>query len=104
MFWFCMCSFVLFFFNDTATTEIYTLSLHDALPILVQLRPVDEDRAATLVEHDAVQAIEKVGLVLDDGPAERSTPVLLRRVRLGEVVLRDEEVLRSELRVGVTVK
>src|SRR6267154_6002930 len=24
----------LFFFNDTATTEIYTLSLHDALPIL----------------------------------------------------------------------
>src|SRR4030066_2139613 len=26
-------SSVLFFFNDTATTEIYTLSLHDALPI-----------------------------------------------------------------------
>src|SRR3712207_314825 len=26
-------SFILFFFNDTATTEIYTLSLHDALPI-----------------------------------------------------------------------
>src|SRR3712207_7482011 len=26
-------SYVLFFFNDTATTEIYTLSLHDALPI-----------------------------------------------------------------------
>src|SRR5476649_3035575 len=27
-----------FFFNDTATTEIYTLSLHDALPILCDLR------------------------------------------------------------------
>src|SRR5256885_15805761 len=26
-------AFVFFFFNDTATTEIYTLSLHDALPI-----------------------------------------------------------------------
>src|SRR3989442_4854958 len=26
-----------FFFNDTATTEIYTLSLHDALPICLQL-------------------------------------------------------------------
>src|SRR6266496_6858747 len=26
--------FLFFFFNDTATTEIYTLSLHDALPIL----------------------------------------------------------------------
>src|SRR5581483_5641434 len=28
------CFFFFFFFNDTATTEIYTLSLHDALPIL----------------------------------------------------------------------
>src|SRR5438093_10685250 len=27
-----------FFFNDTATTEIYTLSLHDALPITAQTR------------------------------------------------------------------
>ena len=27
---------MLFFFNDTATTEIYTLSLHDALPISQQ--------------------------------------------------------------------
>ena len=27
------CGVVFFFFNDTATTEIYTLSLHDALPI-----------------------------------------------------------------------
>ena len=31
-----MCSFF-FFFNDTATTEIYTLSLHDALPISADL-------------------------------------------------------------------
>src|SRR2546422_6874810 len=29
----CSSIFFLFFFNDTATTEIYTLSLHDALPI-----------------------------------------------------------------------
>ena len=26
---------IIFFFNDTATTEIYTLSLHDALPISI---------------------------------------------------------------------
>src|SRR2546422_11662243 len=32
--------FFFFFFNDTATTEIYTLSLHDALPIL---RPMPRD-------------------------------------------------------------
>src|SRR5256886_17151117 len=30
-----------FFFNDTATTEIYTLSLHDALPIWRRLRAGD---------------------------------------------------------------
>ena len=29
--------FFAFFFNDTATTEIYTLSLHDALPILSKI-------------------------------------------------------------------
>src|SRR5690554_7428995 len=35
---------IFFFFNTTATTEIYTLSLHDALPILVQavMLAVDE--------------------------------------------------------------
>jgi len=30
--------FFFFFFNDTATTEIYTLSLHDALPIWSELK------------------------------------------------------------------
>ena len=32
------CDFIFFFFNDTATTEIYTLSLHDALPIWLQIK------------------------------------------------------------------
>src|ERR1041384_8758841 len=31
--------FLFFFFNDPATTEIYTLSLHDALPISTDRRP-----------------------------------------------------------------
>src|SRR3712207_7127645 len=31
--------FSVFFFNDTATTEIYTLSLHDALPICLGVLP-----------------------------------------------------------------
>src|SRR5437588_11137016 len=31
----CPTNFIFFFFNDTATTEIYTLSLHDALPIFL---------------------------------------------------------------------
>src|SRR5689334_25139576 len=33
LFFYSAVSFFFFFFNDTATTEIYTLSLHDALPI-----------------------------------------------------------------------
>src|SRR3712207_7551581 len=33
-----------FFFNDTATTEIYTLSLHDALPICVEARRPAQSR------------------------------------------------------------
>src|SRR2546430_8690119 len=35
---------LLFFFNDTATTEIYTLSLHDALPISLHLQPELSDK------------------------------------------------------------
>ena len=38
-----------FFFNDTATTEIYTLSLHDALPILaIFTRRVPVENVKTL--------------------------------------------------------
>src|SRR5208283_6161732 len=44
---FCFC-FFFFFFNDTATTEIYTLSLHDALPISGQLHPPGPRRPARL--------------------------------------------------------
>src|SRR5258708_13318108 len=43
-----MCSF--FFFNDTATTEIYTLSLHDALPILMTI-------AACLSQNNEVSVL-----------------------------------------------
>src|SRR5256885_11178423 len=48
-----------FFFNDTATTEIYTLSLHDALPIYDHGGAVGPSRAA---RHDLL--LEPVG----DGP------------------------------------
>src|SRR3712207_7918135 len=39
-----------FFFNDTATTEIYTLSLHDALPIY-RGKSVDTDIAFNMVRY-----------------------------------------------------
>src|SRR5256885_15824449 len=41
-----------FFFNDTATTEIYTLSLHDALPILVS-SPGQRRRSGMRCERQA---------------------------------------------------
>src|SRR5436305_6582157 len=41
-------SHVSFFFNDTATTEIYTLSLHDALPIYSRINTDDNMRASIL--------------------------------------------------------
>src|SRR2546430_17663297 len=46
-----------FFFNDTATTEIYTLSLHDALPILS--RPCSEAPRPTCQAHWAGWAAER---------------------------------------------
>src|SRR5256885_9354569 len=76
---------LLFFFNDTATTEIYTLSLHDALPIWLEapacellepggrllqaeepLRRQDDERTGPLVQRLAPQQME----VLSRGRAE----------------------------------
>ena len=50
-----------FFFNDTATTEIYTLSLHDALPICVDELVID-------MEKEALKMVE-----IMSGDRERST-------------------------------
>src|SRR3989442_5381 len=46
---------LLFFFNDTATTEIYTLSLHDALPISHSVRRVAAIRGGDRVDGDRVR-------------------------------------------------
>src|SRR6266699_6957763 len=43
--------FYFFFFNDTATTEIYTLSLHDALPISSTNRVVAEYLLAEMLDR-----------------------------------------------------
>src|SRR5256885_17262162 len=56
---------IFFFFNDTATTEIYTLSLHDALPIsrgggvTAQRRPLPE--SAVLPHRRGAQAADRPG-------------------------------------------
>src|SRR3712207_7002948 len=53
-----------FFFNDTATTEIYTLSLHDALPISWDLS--DED-VHTALERRLREVVGDVALKLHTG-------------------------------------
>src|SRR5258706_13643760 len=57
-------SSIFFFFNDTATTEIYTLSLHDALPICLQSQsrvPTIQILECVLVDpqHDVLQWLKR---------------------------------------------
>src|SRR2546422_5311375 len=47
----CSLSPFFFFFNDTATTEIYTLSLHDALPISAATDPRQHPPRVRLLPH-----------------------------------------------------
>src|SRR2546426_4738957 len=47
-----------FFFNDTATTEIYTLSLHDALPIFLSGVEVEVPRAGGGVQGARVRVLD----------------------------------------------
>src|SRR5258707_2738415 len=53
---------VVFFFNDTATTEIYTLSLHDALPILI---PGGNGNAPNRKPRRGWPRIPKIAMPLD---------------------------------------
>src|SRR3712207_88168 len=94
-----MCILKIFFFNDTATTEIYTLSLHDALPIL-RLRDeleVDRQRADPEALGEVLRLLDRPD-VLDRGAgaAVDAVGVLLvvdRRQRDDLVVERDREAL-----------
>src|SRR6266850_6313883 len=64
--------YVFFFFNDTATTEIYTLSLHDALPISTDRRavanPAKEDVTRRL--HQPLALDNTLAVVRERAPRE----------------------------------
>src|SRR5687767_15461873 len=49
-----------FFFNDTATTEIYTLSLHDALPILFPVMSAERGAEATHIFQGSLLLVSGV--------------------------------------------
>ena len=58
-----------FFFNDTATTEIYTLSLHDALPILNLPQAVTAEK---MPEHVQIAIDENMAVFYNDLEVSRS--------------------------------
>src|SRR3712207_7998704 len=76
-----------FFFNDTATTEIYTLSLHDALPICRPLgRQPDEQpadlRVRRLAGHDEHERVARLGPGQVLAPAELEQDIDRKSTRL----------------------
>src|SRR2546429_2682144 len=75
--------FFFFFFNDTATTEISTLSLHDALPILLQL-PDERVLASAPANHQNVHESPSGPLTLDASNvrSEEHTSELQSRLHL----------------------
>src|SRR6266571_4450988 len=71
-----------FFFNDTATTEIYTLSLHDALPICRGRRLLEQPRARG---RDALRLLPpQAGAVLLPGRRDRPDALAQRGAAGGE--------------------
>src|SRR4028118_2439528 len=66
------CVFLFFFFNDTATTEIYTLSLHDALPISKASM-----RSRSTPEFSAFSAFGRLSVIKDrkSGSAGMPRPI-----------------------------
>src|SRR2546421_8629454 len=62
----------LFFFNDTATTEIYTLSLHDALPIFTRIeKECDGAIAQQLAQGHRRSVVGSRGKIRCDGAERR---------------------------------
>src|SRR2546425_7106512 len=72
-----------FFFNDTATTEIYTLSLHDALPISPGVQPHGVHHRRDPEEYRRLPA-SYLEPLQDPGAAQRSQAVLRGRERVGQ--------------------
>src|SRR2546430_10344967 len=65
-----------FFFNDTATTEIYTLSLHDALPIFAKVaNRVWGDRQTVVVAVDGVEVGDRKSTRLNSSHSQISYAV-----------------------------
>src|SRR3712207_8670539 len=69
-----MLSLLCFFFNDTATTEIYTLSLHDALPISGRVPRARAPHADGPHRHDHRRIRHRQGIGRARAPRLRQAP------------------------------
>src|SRR5258708_32001033 len=74
-----------FFFNDTATTEIYTLSLHDALPISPTMRQSFPNPRLTQASHP-----------------KRQTSISIHELLYPLLVAYDSVVLEADVELGAT--
>src|SRR2546426_9769581 len=68
-----LCTSTFFFFNDTATTEIYTLSLHDALPISLPQAKGFHERELKLLE-DVIARHERGQVRSEEHTSELQSP------------------------------
>src|SRR5229473_8467919 len=89
-----------FFFNDTATTEIYTLSLHDALPISLHTwasRPLDDGLIAVMndIGSQIGEFVERKRAELALQDSEKRTRSVLDNVSDGLATLDQASVIES---------
>src|SRR2546429_2222873 len=66
--------FFFFFFNDTATTEIYTLSLHDALPICLSVGPAGRRRPPSICRQGTYGRENRRGALHHRSSSRASVP------------------------------
>src|SRR2546427_12683853 len=100
LFSFLSLSFLFFFFNDTATTEIYTLSLHDALPILYDALLDGRSLADARFTHVHFPYLDVVPATQDLVGAELELVNKQGRETMMRRALRDFRERSEERRVG----
>src|SRR3712207_7990703 len=102
-------SIVFFFFNDTATTEIYTLSLHDALPIYADDFVLAGAAHAVFVRsphaHARIKKVSTASAAARPGRSEEHTSELQSRQYLVcRLLLEKKKKLRIKIRCKATRK
>src|SRR3712207_8113743 len=77
-----------FFFNDTATTEIYTLSLHDALPIY------EEEKRVLKVDNNVKEVVKLIFSLAHEGKSDLNIARRLTEIYTTPTQYRDRKSTR----------